>query len=855
MSHRTPGHPGAKPPAWRALGRLLGWAAVAGLAAPAALADPLAAWPGTLGDAAHPALRLGPGERDPAGLGPYRTPASRSPAGLLYALPFTPPREARLGDSGWWVAGFAEAGLLLGETGRRPALSSQYRDTDNGLVLQRFDLQANKPDEARFMALVGGAAGHQDQHIGLQFGRYNDYRVSLAFNATPQVSATGARPIWQGVGTGQLVLTPAPGVAAGGASANNAANAAALQRLIAHSGDTTLGVQRRSGAARIELRLAEGWTLLSSVALDLRQGARAFGGNEGNGETVEPIDQRTHTLRAELQYADERTQLNLALAASLFRNHIDTLSWENPFRHPVGALRILGGRADLAPDNEAYHARLEFAQSLLADWRGRLTATLELGALRQNDTLIPPTATRGTGAPFGSGFDGNFDLWNTGAALSRPRAEAAIDTRLLDLGLSLAPAPRLTVRATLRHHASRNGSQYTAFNPQTGQYGYIIQDTNARTVYDGSNNIHYRSIPFEGAQDTLRLGTELQLRRRAMLSAEAERDTVHRAHRERHRTWEDRLRLGYTERGFERMTLRLSYEQARRRGSPYESDPYRAFYTVSRPDYTVTRANLLDALHTLEEQRKFDLADRRQQLLKARINLMPRDDMDLGLTLQARADDYPAEFGRTGRQSQHAVHLDAGYLPSAATALTAYLSRQRARQQQAGAADLGSAVAAGCFSLPPSCSNAFGAPGSIYPARLAWRAAGQERSSAFGIGLRHRFGRPELELQYSRVSSRSPLAYAYASADALQSPGFAAQAADSFTDMRHQWQAVDAALRLPLSRSLALRLTLRHERVRVADWHYSGLDQGLVVGNRVYLDAGPEGYRALRAGAFVQLSL
>lgn len=819
-----------------------------------ALAQSSAAWPGVAADAMNPVPVIGAGDRDPAGLSPYRLPASRTPSGQLYEPPYLL-REPQRTASGWELYGFAEAGVLLGDAHQRNALFRRYRDIDKGFSLQRFDAQALKPDQARFIEIVGGSAGRRDQFYGLKVGRYNDYRISLSFNETPHIYSTSARPIWQGVGTGTLTLPLASGVAAGGASTNNATNAAAVQRLIQQTADTELGVTRRTGAARIELRLGEGWTFLSSYAIERRQGARAFGGNEGNGETVEPVDYRTHDLHAGLQFADDTSHFNLALSASLFRNSIDSLRWENPFQHPVGALRILGGRADLVPDNEAYNAKLEYARALPALWRGRFTATVELGAMRQNERLIPPTVTSGIGAPFGTGFNGNFDLWNTTAALSQAHADARIDTRLVDLGLSLAPARGLTVRSTLRHRETRNGTRYTAFNPQTEQYGYIIQDTNASRIFSNTNNVHYRSIPFAGAQDNLKLGGEYQVRRRAVLSAELERENFRRDHRERERTWEDRLRLGYTDRGFESLTVRLSYEQANRRGSDYLSNPYRAFYTESLPAYTVTTANLLDRLHNLEELRKFDLADRRQQVLRVRLNHLPRADVDLGVTLQSKTNKYPADFGRTGVQAQHALNLDAGYLPTPVTAVNAYYSRQWSKMQQSGAADLGSAGAAGCLGLPPRCSNAFGAPGSIYPAELAWSAASQDRSSSFGLGLRHDFGRPKLELQYTQVSSRSPLGYAYASVNALQSPAFAAQAADGFADITYAWRALDAGLRLPMSRTIALRLFYRHEIVRISDWHYSGLDPGIVVGNRVYLDAGPANYRVDLFGVLLQFTL
>lgn len=795
----------------------------------------------------------GPGDRDPAGLSPYRLPGSRSPAGLLYDAPSLP-REPHRTAGGWEVNGFVEAGVRATGGDDRNAAFLRYRADDRGARLERYDAEAVHAGSARFVELRGGAVGTREQFHVLQFGRINDWRVGVSFSETPHLWSTTARPVWQGVGSGELRLTKAPGVAAGGASTNNVANAAALLALVRQTPDATLGLVRRSGAARVELRLAEGWTFASSYTIERRQGARAFGGNAGNGETIEPIDHKTHELRAQLQYADETTQFNVALAGSLFRNEIDTLSWENPFLHTVGALRIRGGRIDLVPDNDAWRAKAEFARALPL-WRGRFTATVELAAMRQNDRLIPPTATSGLGVPYGSGFDGNYDLWNTTAALSRERAGAAIDTRFVDLALALAPLPGLSLRMNWRHFESDNRTRYTAFNPLTQLYGYIIQDTNPSRVFDGTNNVHYRSIPFAGAQDTLRLAGEYGVRRRAVLGAELLRDEVRREHRERARTWEDRLRLSYTDRGFEALTLRLSYERARRRGSEYVSDPYREFFTETLPQYRTTPTNLLDRLYNLAELRKFDLADRDQQLASARINVLPRDDLDIGVTLRSLTNDYPAAFGRSGTEARRSAHLDVGWLPTPKTSLHADVSREWSRLPQASAADLGGAAAAGCLRLPPSCSNSFGAPRSIYPAALYWSAEGRDRSTSVSVGVRHDFGRPKVELQYTQQSSRSPLGYTFASADALQTSGLAAQAGDRFPDIVYSLRALDAALRLPLTPRLGMRLAWRYEKARIADWHYSGLEQGTVVGTRYYLDAGPSDYRAHIVGVFVQFSL
>lgn len=804
------------------------------------------------GNAMNPGAVDATGDRDPAGLSPYRQPASRTPTGQFYDIPYLP-RQIRKSESGWEYSGFIEAGVLGGDANSKSALFRQYRDIGSGPYLNHFGMEAAKPDEARFIEIIGSGVGRRDQFHGVQFGRYNDYRVNLSYSEIPHVFSTTARPIWQGAGTGNLSLRAWPGVAPGGASGNTTTDAAALQGLISATGGTQLGLVRKRGGVRLDMNLTDAWKFFSSYSLEHRKGARPFGGNEGNGETVEPIDYKTHDLLAGLQFADSVSHFNLTLSASLFRNDIDTLTWESPFRHIAGALIIRSGRIDLYPENDAYNTRMEYARAL--PFNGRFNATVALGTMRQDDKLLPPTTTSGTGAAVPGGFNGNFNLWNSPAALSQQSANARVDTALIDLGLSLVPADKLTVRGTLRHYQTRNHTSYTAFNPQAGQFGYIIQDNSSSNVFDGTNNLHYRSIPFQGAQDNYRLSGEYQVRRRAVLTAEYEREDFHRDYRERDKTWEDRVRFAYTDRGFESATLRLAYEYGNRRGSQYNSDPYKNFYTASSAAYTDTLANVIDRLHSLADMRKFDLADRRQRVLKARLNYMLRADMGLGATLQSKMNDYPADFGRTRKQKHDSLNLDLSYLPSTATAVNVYYSYQTATMKQADAADLGSAFAAGCAVLPPSCSNAYAAPLSIYPADRYWSAVSKDRTDMFGLGLRHDFGKPKLDAQYTYSTSRSPLSYAYASPNALQSPAFAAQAGNAFPDLTYDLHVFDAGLRLPISQRAAVRLFYHFEAARIADWHYSGLDQGTVVGNRVYLDAGPRNYRVQVLGAFLHVTL
>ena len=52
-----------------------------------------------------------------------------------------------------------------------------------------------------------------------------------------------------------------------------------------------------------------------------------------------------------------------------------------------------------------------------------------------------------------------------------------------------------------------------------------------------------------------------------------------------------------------------------------------------------------------------------------------------------------------------------------------------------------------------------------------------------------------------------------------------------------------------------MRLFDYYEIGRIDDWHYAGFDQGLVAGDRVYTDAGPQSYKENLIGVLFNINL
>ncbi len=804
-------------------------------------------------------------QNDERPVGTFRQPHSHSPTGQMYNTPWLMPSLPEAASSDWVLHGSLDIGYWFGDGSVDNALYRMYKDPKNGLQIDYASFSAEQASTALYVKGVAGSVGRDDQYYGLEGGRYNDYRVRAFFNETPH-TFTNANTYWQGVGSSYLALPP--GLVPG----NN--TAAAIQQAVQNGHDVTLGLERKRFGARGDLKLDDEWSVFASYTQENRQGTRPFGGAfffplafgvpvGGLAELAEPIDYRTHDVLAGLQYAAPEQQFNLTASGSFFRNEKGQLTFENPFN--IGsavpgnpnAVNFTNGQMDLYPDNDAYGIKAEYARAFPDFMHARLNATLSFNRMTQDDHLLAPTTIAGDfGAvpPYT-----NINDWNTTAALSQQRADARIDTKLADLSFSLSPATGLNVRAKARVYDTDNRTVYTAYNPLTGEFGYprlsgaqgnIIPGEGG--IYTGTQgDIHYRSIPFDGTEDTYSLDADYRLARNTTLTGGYERDNMHRHFRERDRTWEDRGKIGINDRSFGPMTVRLSYEYASKRGSHYNYDPYQQFYTESLPGYT----SVGDVPHTLEEMRKYDLADRRQQVFNARVNYQLTEELDGMISAQHKINHYPASFGRVDDQRNTSVNFELNYSPTPQTTGYAFYSWDRGRLQQANVNDNALSIVG---------SPEYGV--DVYPTLNAWSAKSVDRGNVFGLGYKQDFSNHwtlDLNLSFTRTSTSITYDYLNGGGAVLGDATAAVpDLGNAFPDLAYRETTLEASLLVPLSKNISTRWFVRYTRAYISDWHYLGLDNTLMPGapdgsllNQTWLDPGPSGYHNTLFGIQLQLRM
>ena len=869
----------------------------------------------SLGNALNPAGTSSTKEKDPAGLGIQLF--TRSPTGFLVTRPNLP-SEFTKNDYGWLTSASIEIGGLSVSGGFREAKFGEYKDLRNGVYINNFNAQMENPETAYFVEALGGALGRHDQYIGFSFGRYNDWKVKSFYNEIGHVFTSNYRSLWNGVGTDNLTLN---GLRPGGTT-NPATTDINIGNAALATPYSTLSISRKKGGVRADMKFWENWNVFASFTSEQRQGARPFGlvsgagGGTGGVETPESIDYRTVDLLAGLQYSDTLNSVNLTLSSSMFRNNINTLTIENPLfiTPPAGATTTNGialfPRAvfDLYPNNDFYNVKGEYARALPSFYRGNFTALVSTSRSRQNENLIPSTPYAGAVV---NGVTGG--AWDTTSSLSKQTAGAKIDSTLADFSLTLKPASGLDLKAKLRYYETRNGLEYLACNPLTGQWGRLLNDgsgsaivntaaylvpgvrcniaaTAALGVVPSGGNLNIRSIPYDHKQLNYTLSADYRLGKVGNISAAYEREEMERAYRERTDTSEDRIKLGYVNRGIENGTLRVALENDRRRGSTYVPDPYGEFYSVALgPLPTANGVATNSWIRTNDLHRKYDLADRDQNILNARFNYMLAPSLDLGTSLQVKDIKYPdSQYGRNDRQRLDSANIDLNWQPSTTFSLYSNYSYQAGKMHQAGlqpnacvigttynflsdgsvqSAALSPAQIAAGLTIVASrgvlSSNFQSLCGSVsptsplYPTSRTWDISHRDKNHFASVGGNYNFTKARLDVNYTYSRAVTAIKYGYNAAALGLTPAQVALIGDGFPDLTFRKSTLESNLIVPFSNKVSLRLLYRYEIGKIRDWHYDGVAQNPTpnTNQATFLDSGPQNYKATAVGLFLALSL
>jgi hypothetical protein len=142
-----------------------------------------------------------------------------------------------------------------------------------------------------------------------------------------------------------------------------------------------------------------------------------------------------------------------------------------------------------------------------------------------------------------------------------------------------------------------------------------------------------------------------------------------------------------------------------------------------------------------------------------------------------------------------------------------------------------------------------------YPLANQWWESDVERNYSAGTTVRKNFGPVSVDLGWTYLYARGITSYTAASPGALVFPGDFPIIGAGFSPMVYRLNSLTAGVTVPVSPSVSLRVFDYFERGRLDDWHYSGFNQGLAIGNTLYTDGGPQSYSQNLIGAFINIKL
>jgi Putative outer membrane beta-barrel porin, MtrB/PioB len=333
------------------------------------------------------------------------------------------------------IHGTIEVGIPVREIeGGHPAKFQETREVPKGFSIQKLALEFNSANSPYFLSLTGTELHERDRRITADAGRFGKYRLQFMWDQIPHFFGSGKsfllptapglyqvdptlRASLQAVTQGDATRTPV-----------NAPLPTLVRQALVTAPVTLVRLRRDQATIRqtyepsdnVELYAQFGWLRNTgsrpmSAGTFVRRpvpgnGLADIGGSwEGIGqEFLEPINQRTYSLKLGAHFSGERWNAGVDYDLSLFRNRVESLIFENPFRitdeegctpnaPPLPPLtcgasnrfRQVRWQNDLPPNNDSHTITLWANFNLTS--HTQLRGLFSLAYWTQNDPFLPWT--------------------------------------------------------------------------------------------------------------------------------------------------------------------------------------------------------------------------------------------------------------------------------------------------------------------------------------------------------------------------------------------------------------------------------------------------------------------------------
>lgn len=577
----------------------------------------------------------------------------------------------------------------------------------------------------------GADLGLDSRSLTARGGQEGKYTLRLDYAEVPRhpYNADGATP-FLGVGGDTLSLP-----------AGYPSGSTATMPLASTLQPVSLGYKKKRLDLGGKVIAIDDWSVGVRYTRDTKNGTQPMYGSffSTASQLVAPVDQVTDTLEVSAAYTTRKLQASLSYQVSRFRNGPESLTWANPFDPVVtGATR---GQLALAPDNQM-HLVSASAGYEIASWI-HVSADVSLGRLTQDQAFLASTTNPTlTFAP----------------ALTTSSLDGRVDTFDANVKFSARPMEDLRIVGSWARDVRDNKTSVRT-------YALIATDL----FVNGSTR---DNTPFDVTQDRFKLNADYRGIEGVKLAAGVDQDYKRRPYHEVVRTGETTVwgRAGVQPLEAVALTLRASH--AERNNSAYGT----AIWFGSNENIFL---------------RKYNLADRRRDMLGARADWTVSETMSAGVSLDYANDDYNESL--IGLTKARSLNLGVDFSATIAerTQVTAYAQSERIRSGQAGSQAV------------------------LYP---DWTARNKDGFDVIGVGVKHQVVADSFTVgaDLSIARSRSDLT--------VDTPSPEPQ----FPSARTATDTLKLYANYKLKDNLWLNGSFWHERYSSSDWHYDGVRSGTI---------------------------
>ncbi|MEW6368221.1 MAG: MtrB/PioB family decaheme-associated outer membrane protein [Acidobacteriota bacterium] len=498
--------------------------------------------------------------------------------------------------------------------------AEEYGEIPEGFYVRKLRASFGWESSGRSLEFTGDNVGLNFGHYTLDYGKSGLYNLSVDYRKIPHLFSKDGITMWSELEPGRWRVADSIQKAIQDLNPYDPADplyAGALQRqrafissMINTGHDQSLELMRDRGSIGLDVTPSAAWTYGFEYFRENRKGYRPLGTAFGFSwvtELPEHLDNNTQNMRADVQYAKNGTTLEAAYNVSLFRNDLDSIVWDNPYRYDdrtYSAAYSNGdgtstGRAALPPDNAAH--TLSFSAGKKLGSRSRLNGSFSYGIWKDDVTLLPFTINTSIETPDlpASTFKG--DLRNISANVN-------FNTRF-GSGGSFTAKYRL-------YDQSNKSSQYTW--TEYVRFDQVIEEFPEEEEGGFENELR----AFRTQDIDLDVGWELT--DRLNLHAAYKFNRMGREHRDVAKADTNSFKTSLDAKAADWATIRFSYEYARRRFDEYE----------------------LEGTYKVVHLYRFDEANLNRNLVRLLAQLSPNEKLSFGADASYGNDDYLAtEFG------------------------------------------------------------------------------------------------------------------------------------------------------------------------------------------------------------------